>query len=103
MEQTDQNHINVIIADRPYRMKIRPEEEEMVRKAARRINEKSKDFQDNYAAKDKQDYLAMAALLYAVDSRNQQKKIFNPDDALYRKLDQVEKVLAGFVGKTGSR
>ena len=50
-------NINVTICDRPYRLKIKPEEEENVRKAAKQLNDKVKDLQQQYAAKDKQDYL----------------------------------------------
>ena len=38
-------HINVIIADRPYRLKVKPAEEEVVRNAARKINGQVLEFQ----------------------------------------------------------
>lgn len=67
-------NINVIVADRPYRLKIKPAEEETIRKAARQINDKVKEFQNVYDAKDKQDYLAMATILYAVEALNAREK-----------------------------
>ena len=45
----DQFTISVKIAERVYRMKIRPEEEEGIRKAAKLINEKVKDYSNTYA------------------------------------------------------
>lgn len=58
--------INILIADRPYPMIIHPDEEEAVRKAAKRINEEIRQFKQKYEGKDKQDFLAMCALIYAV-------------------------------------
>ena len=37
-------NINVIVADRSYPMKVKPEEEEMVRNAAKEVNERIKEF-----------------------------------------------------------
>lgn len=92
-------NINVIIADRPYRLKIKPAEEENVRKAAKLINEKVKDFQNVYEAKDKQDYLAMAALMYAVDSVNLKTKSSSSSEELELRLDEIDAILTGFLNK----
>lgn len=61
-------HINVVIADRPYRLKIKPEEEETVRRAARVINDRVKEYQQAFLSKDKQDFLAMIALQNTVEA-----------------------------------
>ncbi len=60
--------INIIVADRSYRLTIDREEEEMVRKAAETINNKLKGFARNYSFKDKQDLLAMIALQYTTEA-----------------------------------
>jgi cell division protein ZapA (FtsZ GTPase activity inhibitor) len=61
-------HISVIIADRPYRLRIGSEEEEQVlRQAGELINSKMHEYASNFAFRDKQDLLAMVALQYAVD------------------------------------
>ncbi len=57
--------INVIIADRSYRLKIKPEEEEAVRKSIKEVNDRILEFKTAYAGKDIQDYIAMALILYA--------------------------------------
>jgi len=54
--------IKVSIAGRIYPISVKPEEEEMVRMAAKSVDESVKHLQDNYAVKDKQDLLAMTAL-----------------------------------------
>lgn len=64
-------NINVPIAERIYPLRIRKEEEESIRNAARTINEKIKEYQGKYAAKDRQDFLAMIALTLAVDLQKQ--------------------------------
>lgn len=93
----EQININVIIADRPYRLKIKPSEEENVRKAAKKVNEKVKSFQSTYEAKDKQDYLAMAALLFSVEALNGGGSEPRSDDQLLTKLDELDNVLADFL------
>jgi cell division protein ZapA len=59
--------IKVNIGDRYYPLKIKAEEEEVVRKAAKLINEKAQSYQENFSMKDKQDALAMAALEFATE------------------------------------
>jgi cell division protein ZapA (FtsZ GTPase activity inhibitor) len=87
-------NINVLIADRPYPLKIRRHEEENVRKAARDINEKVKQFQQAYAAKDKQDYLAMCTMMYAVESLSYQQKTVINDKDFETELSKIENTLA---------
>ena len=41
--------INIIVADRSYRLKIEPDDEEMVRKTIKTINEKIVDYKTNFA------------------------------------------------------
>ena len=59
--------IKVNIGDRFYPLKIEAEEEEIVRKAAKSINEKAQFYQENFEVKDKQDAIAMAALEFATE------------------------------------
>lgn len=59
--------IKVTIANRVYPLSIEPDEEEYVRKAASMINDVAKNYEQNYAVKDKQDLLAMAALKFATE------------------------------------
>jgi cell division protein ZapA len=54
--------IKVTIAGRIYPISVKPEEEERVREAAKKVDDSVKHLLDNYAVKDKQDLLAMTAL-----------------------------------------
>ena len=58
----DKLKIKVSIAGRVYPLTIKREEEEDIRKAAAKIEAIVKQFESNYAVKDKQDLLAMCAL-----------------------------------------
>ena len=87
-------NINVLIADRPYPLKIKRNEEEGVRKAAREINDKVKQFQQAYAAKDKQDYLAMCAMMYAVEKMYLQQKTIIDSDDFEKELSKLESTLS---------
>jgi len=59
--------INVIIADRNYRLKIKASDEELVRKTVKLINEKVFEFKNNFAGKDMQDYVSMVLLWFATE------------------------------------
>lgn len=95
-------NINVIIADRTYPMKVKPNEEEVVRNAAKRVNEKVKEFQEQYGTNDKQDFLAMAALMYAVDLFNKEEKNQLGDNKISEKLQQLDQTLDQYLNKSGS-
>ena len=89
-------NINVMIADRPYPLKIKPEEEEGIRRAAKMINDKVKEFQHQYAAKDKQDYLAMVTLMYAVETLNKESP--QESAAVTDQLNKLEEAISQYLG-----
>ena len=100
MSKTELININLVIADRPYPLKIKPEEEEAVRKAARHLNDKVKELQNQYAAKDKQDYLAMCALMSEVENLNSKDKITISDTSFIDKLNELDMLLTEQVQTT---
>ncbi len=61
----DKLKIKLSIADRVYPLTIDPAQEEGLRKAAKDIEAMVKQFEQNYAVRDKQDVLAMCALQFA--------------------------------------
>ena len=70
----DKLTIRVNVADRYYPLRIVRKDEEKIRQAAKRINEKILLYKQKYSDKDIQDFLAMAALQYVVkviDSEDQ--------------------------------
>ena len=60
--------INVWLAGRSYRLRIKPEEEQAVRKSVKLADEKIADMRTHYSGKDEQDFMAMVILSYAADT-----------------------------------
>ena len=65
--------IKLSIANRVYPLTIPPEQEEGLRKAAKKIEDLIAQFEQSYSVRDKQDVLAMCALQFA--SQTEQKSI----------------------------
>jgi cell division protein ZapA (FtsZ GTPase activity inhibitor) len=91
--------INVNIADRTYKMTIEKQEEEIVRKAAKLINDKIKEFASNYAFKDRQDLLAMIALQYTSSALNYESAKTYNNTLLKDKLIELDLILDKQLGK----
>lgn len=91
--------IKINIADRVYPLKVNMEEEEVVRRAAKLINDRIKELQDNYAVRDKQDLLSMCVLHYATATLQAEKKMVNEDTEVADKVYQIDKLLGGFFSK----
>lgn len=57
--------INIVIGDRTYRIRSKPEDEEVIRKTVKMINDKIIEFRAQFAGKDMQDYIAMVIIWFA--------------------------------------
>jgi len=64
-QMSEKLKIKLSIADRVYPLTIAPQQEEGLRKAAKKIEAMIKQFEQSYAVRDKQDVLAMCALQFA--------------------------------------
>ncbi len=95
----DELSITVTIADRIYRLTIDKTEEEIVRKAARQIEERMREYAKTYAYKDKQDLLAMAALQFTTALLNKDTEQGRISEAFSARLKVIEGVLDGEIGK----
>lgn len=92
--------IKVIIADRAYHMHVSENEEAITRQTAHLINEKIKQLETQYGAKDKQDYLAMAALVLCIElSQLNQQQIYNQQEKgqLQAKFKTLDAILTDFL------
>jgi cell division protein ZapA (FtsZ GTPase activity inhibitor) len=85
--------ITVTIADRIYRLTIKRSEEEIVRKAARQIEEKMKNYAENYAYNDKQDLLAMAALHFSTESLDKDSAHAAESKDSVNRLTEIDRLL----------
>ena len=66
--------IKLTIADRVYPLTISSDQEASLRISAKKIDDMTKQLEQNYAVRDKQDVLAMCALQYAAQLENQLNK-----------------------------
>jgi len=90
--------IKLSIADRVYPMTVLADQEEGLRKAAKKIDELLKHYEQSYAVRDKQDVLAMCALQFASEAEqksiNKDRDITNSEEKLTQLADQIEIVLS---------
>ncbi len=91
--------IKINIADRVYPLKVNMEEEEIVRRAAKLINDRIKEYQENYAVRDKQDLLSMSVLHYATATLRAEKKMAEEGTEVADKVYQLDQLLSGFFSK----
>ena len=88
--------INITIADRSYRVKIAPKDEQAVRQTAALINQKMVEFKNAYAGKDMQDYISMVLLWYTTEQQQTGQNLYELE-ALQNQIDaltsSIEKAL----------
>ena len=81
--------IKISIADRVYPLTVEMSQEEGLRSASKKIDTMIKQFEENYAVRDKQDVLAMCALQFA--SQVEQKQLDNAIDGT-ETLERLKKI-----------
>lgn len=89
--------INITIAEREYPLTINPEQEEGLRSASQKIETMIKQFEQNYAVKDKQDLLAMCALQFATQVEHKQSEKNNIDEQVIKKLEKLDNLLENYL------
>lgn len=90
---SEQLKIKLSIANRVYPLTISPNQEEGLRRAAKKIETMINQFEQNYSVRDKQDVLAMCALQFA--SQLEQKIIDkdNVSEEVKNKLTALDELL----------
>ena len=83
--------INVNVAGRMFPVKVTEEEEIAVRQIEKDLNHRIKEFQLEYATKDKHDAISMTLLTYAFDLHKSKK--ITENIAVDNKLDIIEDIL----------
>ncbi len=71
-------------------MKVKPEDEEKVRKASKSINEKLKTYREQFGIDDKQDLLAMVAFDSLVEKMTTEEDVSAFDTDSEDKISQLE-------------
>ena len=82
--------IKLTVADRVYPLTISPDQEASLRISSKKIDDMTKQLEQNYAVRDKQDVLAMCALQYAAQLENQLKNNTTKDDLSTKTNEMIE-------------
>jgi hypothetical protein len=83
---------NIVIGDRTFRIKILPQDEEVVRKTLKIINDKILEFRTQFAGKDMQDYISMVLIWFATQPQNEKTDSIKKDHL--ETLEKLSKQLA---------
>jgi hypothetical protein len=84
--------LNIIIADRSYRIKALATDEEVIRKTVKLINDKIIEFKTMFSGRDMQDYIAMVIIWHATQVLSDKSSNMIADLEItegLRKLDDV--------------
>ncbi len=87
---TEKIKIKLTVADRVYPLTISPDQEASLRISAKKIENMTKQLEQNYAVRDKQDVLAMCALQYAAQLENQLKNNTMKDEPSVKTNELIE-------------
>lgn len=91
--------IKVNIADRYYPLRIVRKDEEKIRNAAKRINEKVLFYKQRYADRDVQDALSMAALQFVIKLFEIEAEITTPP--IVDEVNRLDKELGDYLESIG--
>ena len=85
--------ITVNIAERPYRLKIKREEEEVIRKAVKEIDMRIREYSEHFAFNDKQDLMAMVLLHYASTAQKLEGDLLSGESMVIKRLLEIEELI----------
>jgi cell division protein ZapA len=85
--------VTLWLAGRGYRIRIKKQDEEGIRLAAKIADERVNELRNSYSGKDDQDFLAMCLLMYATDQVTEANQL-NPvqQDAVQQMIEQIDKI-----------
>ncbi len=84
--------VTIVIGDRTYRLKIEPQDEEVVRKTVKIINDKIIEYKTQFAGKDMQDYTSMVLIWFATEQIIGKTNEIEKEN-LTDKLNTIERML----------
>ena len=92
MSEENLKRINITIAGRRFPVKVKPEEEAILKEIEKKVNDKVNEFQISYKGRDMQDYLSLILISYAFELH---KAKYPPEgNTLEKKLDHIEALLS---------
>jgi len=93
----DELSIKIKIADREYPMKVRPADEERVRKAGKSINERLRSYRERFGIDDKQDLLSMVAFDCLIEKMEAEEKSYGADENVLEKISDLNQKISQFL------
>jgi len=90
--------IKIKIADREYPMKVDSEDEERIRLAGKKINEKIKLYRDQFGIDDKQDLLAMVAFDSLYEKLQAEANSSSTGESAVDKINYLSKLISDVTG-----
>jgi cell division protein ZapA len=91
--------IKISIADRVYPLTVDMSQEEGLRSASKKIDVMIKQFEENYAVRDKQDVLAMCALQFASQVEQKHADTSIDSTATLERLKKINDLLFEYLEK----
>jgi cell division protein ZapA len=86
--------IKIKIADREYPMRIDSSEEERLRLAGKMVNERLKNYRDQFGIDDKQDLLAMVAFDCMVERMKTEASNSNLSNSITNKISYLDQIIS---------
>lgn len=88
--------INIVIAGRTYPLNVPAEEEEMMRKLGKTIEQMIKDYKINFDIRDTQDALVWCALKLGSDAEKVKAKSARNIQVSQKRLEEISQLLEDF-------
>jgi cell division protein ZapA len=85
--------LNIVIADRSYRIKALATDEEVIRKTVKLINDKIVEFKTMFSGKDTQDYIAMVIIWHATQVLSESSSNLMAEAEIMEGLKKLDDVL----------
>jgi len=86
--------IKLKIGNREYPMKVKPEDEERIRQAGKILNEKVRNYKNQFGIEDNQDLLAMVAFDCQVERMKSEEAHSSTDEVALAQLKQLNNLLS---------
>lgn len=94
--ESDKLAINVQVCGRNYRLNIERQQEELIRAAAKLVDDKVRSYKDMFKDKDDQDFLSMTAIAFTFEMLRTREAVTDTAvaESAQEAIDKIEKALS---------
>jgi len=89
--------IKIRIGNREYPMRVKAEDEERIRRAGKLLNEKIKNYQNQFGIDDTQDLVAMVAFDCLVEKLKRDESLETSDDFALREISKLNQLITNSI------